>query len=138
MKNLRVGLIGFGVMGKNHARVLSELPNVDLGVIIDSNILSKDFHFGEKVQFSNEINYLTNCQLDYVVVSTPTISHLEIALKLFELKIPILIEKPLAIDGEAAIEIEQAAHINGTWGAVGHIERFNSAFQEAKKGSDLA
>lgn len=133
MNNLRVGLIGFGVMGKNHARVLSELPNVNLEVIIDSKISSKDFHFSEKVQFSNEIDFLAKCQPDYLVVSTPTITHHEIALRLFELKVPILIEKPLALDGKAAFEIEQAAINNGTWGAVGHIERFNSAYQEAKK-----
>jgi UDP-N-acetylglucosamine 3-dehydrogenase len=132
MKELKVGLVGFGVMGKNHARVIDELPGVVLDVVVELKPLENESRLTH-TQFSNDLSFIKGRNLDYLVIATPTASHLEIALELFQHGIPILIEKPLAIDGKAALEIEKEAEKNATWGAVGHIERFNSAFQEAKK-----
>jgi predicted dehydrogenase len=127
MAKLRAGLIGYGSMGRNHARVLRSLENVELIGIADSNIEAED----EKIFRS--VEELIKLKPDYCVVATPTLMHEEVAIKLAEAGIHALIEKPLAPSGASAKRIAEVFTLNGVIGAVGHIERYNPALQEARK-----
>lgn len=131
MANLRAGLIGLGMMGRHHARVLSSLDGVDLVAVADPG---GDPHkvAGGRPLHSN-IDDLVAEKLDYCVVAVPTIFHEEIALALAAAGVHAMIEKPLAQDTAAAQRITTAFQDAGLIGAVGHIERFNPALQSARK-----
>ncbi len=135
MTVLRAGLIGLGMMGKNHARVLSSLKDVDFVGIYDP--FYKDISKSQNRLLHKSLDELLEKQIDYAVVAVPTKFHLEIALTLAENGIHALIEKPVAHDSKSAREIEKAFHSKGLIGAVGHIERFNPAIREARKRLDL-
>ena len=130
MTNLRAGLVGLGIMGQNHARVLSSLNGVDLVAVADPQ--------GDTRKVLPNHNILTSIDeviakgVDYCVVAAPTAFHEEISLKLIDAGIHILIEKPVAHTVESALRIEGAAKSKGIIGAVGHIERFNAALQQAR------
>ena len=74
-----------------------------------------------------------NLGVDYCVISAPTAFHEEIALQLIDSGIHFLVEKPIANTYISALRIKNAAKAAKVIGAVGHIERFNSALQEARK-----
>lgn len=128
--NLRAGLIGLGMMGANHARVLSSLDGVELvGVVdpvADSPLMLPD------LRRMDSLDDLLAAGIDYCVVATPTGSHRDLALKLAAGGVHALIEKPLTVDVESALQIQRAFASAGLIGAVGHIERFNAALQQAR------
>ena len=131
MSKLRVGLVGLGMMGQNHARVLASLEGVDFVGICDSagEIISNAQ--GRKVV--NSLEELIAMKIDYAMVAVPTVYHLQTGLQLAEAGIHALIEKPLAQDIESAQKLTDAFKKAKLIGAVGYIERFNPALQEARK-----
>jgi predicted dehydrogenase len=78
------------------------------------------------------VDELIKLGLDYCVIAAPTAFHEEIALKLIDNGIHILVEKPLAHSYESAVSIRDAAKAKNIIGGVGHIERYNSALQQAR------
>ena len=130
MPKLRAGVVGVGVMGANHVRVLSNLEGVELVGVADS--LGVSLPLPSHVKLVNSVEDLIALGIDYCVISAPTAYHEELALKLIEGGIHILVEKPLAHTYESAIKIKEAARAKNIIGGVGHIERFNSALQQAR------
>ncbi len=130
MSNLRAGIVGLGVMGQNHARVLSNLDGVKLVAVTDPQGDTRKVLPEHLVLKS--IDEILSKDVDYCVVAAPTAFHEEISLRLIDAGIHILIEKPVAHSLESALRIEDAVRKKGVIGAVGHIERYNSALQQAK------
>lgn len=112
-------------MGKNHARVLSNMASVDELVLYDP--MGTDIGWLHGREVSDDLDSFLNQQFDYCVVSSPTSTHRDMALKLASLNNPALIEKPLAFSVDEALEISKAFESRGLLGAVGHIERYNPA-----------
>jgi UDP-N-acetylglucosamine 3-dehydrogenase len=140
MPNLRVGLIGLGMMGKNHLRILSSLDGVELvGVadpLADSGIISDKKGY----EIFTEYRDLLDRDLDYCVISAPTGFHTEISVEALSRGVNCLIEKPVAVNYEEALEIEVAADKAKKLVGIGHIERYNAAIRQLKKrliGGDL-
>ncbi len=79
------------------------------------------------------VNELVDADVDYCVVAVPTALHEEVGLTLAEAGVHALIEKPLAPDGAAARKLSDAFAGAGLVGAVGHIERYNPALQDARR-----
>ena len=131
MANLRAGLIGYGMMGKNHARVLSSLEGVELVAIADSD---KSHHQQTgHVAFVERVEEIIEFKLDYCFVAVPTALHEQVGLLLAEAGIHTLMEKPLAPDFSSALRITEAFEKQNLIGAVGHIERYNASIQQAKR-----
>ena len=130
MANLRAGLIGLGMMGRHHARVLGSLGGVDLVAVADP---AGDVHgvAGDR-PVEADIESLIKHGLDYCMVAVPTIYHERIGLALAEAGVAALIEKPLAQDTASSTRVAEAFEANGLVGAVGHIERYNPALQQAR------
>jgi UDP-N-acetylglucosamine 3-dehydrogenase len=128
--NLRAGLVGLGIMGQNHARVLSSLSGVDLVAVADPQGDTRKVL--PEHQILSSLNEVISKGVDYCVIAAPTAFHEEISIKLIDAGIHILIEKPIAHSLESALRIESAARSKGIVGAVGHIERFNAALQQAR------
>ncbi len=131
MSNLRVAIIGLGMMGANHARVLSNLEGVELVAVADPQGDAQKVL--PQIKVLNSVDEVIKLGVDYCVISAPTAFHEVIALQLIANKIHFLVEKPIADSYASAVKIRDAAKSASIIGAVGHIERFNSALQEARK-----
>ncbi|HQH08216.1 MAG TPA: Gfo/Idh/MocA family oxidoreductase [Phycicoccus sp.] len=130
MANLRAGLIGLGMMGRHHARVLGSLPGVDLVAVADPGGDQYGVAGGRPVLGS--IEELIEVGLDYCMVAAPTGLHEEIGLALAGAGIHTMVEKPLAAEGSAATRLADTFEAKGLVGAVGHIERYNPSLQRAR------
>jgi predicted dehydrogenase len=122
---LRAGVIGLGQMGKNHLRVLNDLRGVKVVGVVDP--LEKN------LDFQMSIENLVSLKPDYCVVSVPIVFHLEVTMRLIEAGIHFLIEKPMSQNSESANQIISESERHGVLGAVGYIERNNSAMLKAKE-----
>jgi UDP-N-acetylglucosamine 3-dehydrogenase len=131
VKNLRAGLVGLGMMGRHHARVLASLPGVDFIGVSDPAGDVNGVAQGRPVVKS--VAELIALGIDYAVVAVPTIYHLEIGLELAAAGIHAMVEKPLSQDTATAKDLAKTFAHAGLVGAVGHIERYNPALQEARR-----
>lgn len=131
MANLRAGLIGLGMMGRHHGRVLASLPGVDLVAVADPGGDVHGVANGRPVL--ENIEQLIEQGLDYCMVAVPTVYHEQVGLALAQAGVHAIIEKPLAQDTPAATKVAEAFEAKGLVGAVGHIERYNPALQEARR-----
>jgi len=131
MPKLRTAIIGLGMMGTNHARVLSNLKGVELVAVADPQGDAQKVL--PQIKVLNSVDEVIKLGVDYCVISAPTAFHEEIASQLIANGIHFLVEKPIADTYASAVKIRDAAKAAKVIGAVGHIERFNSALQEARK-----
>jgi UDP-N-acetylglucosamine 3-dehydrogenase len=136
-RRLKVGVIGVGAMGRNHARIYSQLPEVQLIAIADMNSeLAASVAQSHRCKAYADYNDLLEEHPDAVSIAVPTALHKKVALDAISKKINILIEKPIANRIENADEIIEAARQNGVKLMVGHIERFNPAITKLKELTD--
>jgi UDP-N-acetylglucosamine 3-dehydrogenase len=130
----RVGVVGVGVMGSNHARVISELPEVELAGIVDI-----DRHQARNVSRSlgcrafENLDALLECGVDAATIAAPTHLHHDLAITCIRRGIHVLIEKPIASTAEEGRSLIAAARRSGVTLMVGHVERFNPAVQAIKE-----
>ncbi|MBX3193986.1 MAG: Gfo/Idh/MocA family oxidoreductase [Microbacteriaceae bacterium] len=128
---LRAGVIGLGVMGRHHTRVLSGLDGVEFQGVYDPAPSTPDVVEGRQVH--RELDAFLDLGLDYAVVAAPTVYHLDLGRTLAERGIHALIEKPVASTTDEATELRDLFAAKGLIGGVGHIERFNPALQAARQ-----
>ena len=129
MSTLKVGLVGLGIMGKNHARVLSKLEGVELLGIVDPLGSAKNIN-SDHVFY--ELNELLRKKPDYCVIAAPTGFHKDIALEILSAGVNCLIEKPVALNLESAYQIQEVSSSNSRIVGIGHIERYNSGVRQLK------
>lgn len=125
---LRCGLIGTGMMGRNHARVIREQLDVELVVVADQD--GDRHNVAQGLPVVESVDEALDYNLDCVIIAVPTKLHEQVAIQCAQASIPALIEKPLADSSAAATRIKKAFEESGTFAAVGHIERFNPAIEE--------
>jgi UDP-N-acetylglucosamine 3-dehydrogenase len=121
---LRVGLVGLGSMGRNHARAIQEVEGLTLAGIADAQPSAA---VPGGIRLVRDVDELVALGIDLAVVAVPTAAHEEIAVRLAEAGVHTMVEKPLAPDPLAARRIRNAFAHAGLVGCVGHIERFNPA-----------
>jgi UDP-N-acetylglucosamine 3-dehydrogenase len=131
---LRVGVIGVGVMGSNHARVLAELPGVKLIGVADPDRRQRDLvHRVLGCAALTEYEPLLDLGLDAVTIAAPTHLHHEISLACIRRGLHVLVEKPIASSPQEGRDIIAAARRAGVTLMVGHVERFNPAVEAVKE-----
>jgi len=128
---LRAGLVGLGVMGRHHMRVLSQLDNVEFVGVHDVSHVGKREIDGHRA--FDSVEHLAEAGIDYCVVAAPTVFHLEIGLLLASKGIHAMIEKPVAANPQDARQLVEAFRSSNLIGGVGHIERFNPALQAMRQ-----
>jgi predicted dehydrogenase len=128
---LRAGVMGLGVMGRHHTRVLGGLEGVEFLGVYDPAPSTPDVVQGRTVY--RELEEFLDLGLDYAVVAAPTVYHLDLGRRLAERGIHALIEKPVASTTEEATELRDLFAAKKLIGGVGHIERFNPALQAARQ-----
>lgn len=129
-KTLRAGLLGIGMMGRHHARVLSSLDGVELVAVADP---AGDPHgvLGGRTVL-RDVESLIATGLDMCVVAVPTAHHEAVGLALAAAGVHVMVEKPLASDVASAGRLADAFESAGLVGVVGHIERYNPALQNLR------
>lgn len=133
---LKIAIIGLGVMGRNHRRVLASMPGVQICGVCDPSFQES---YSEPM-FADYREMLTKAAPDAAVVAVPTQLHRAIAGVCIEHGIDLLIEKPVAATVADGSEIAEQASRRGVKVAVGHIERFNpvvSAVRRELAGKDI-
>lgn len=127
-------MIGAGVMGGNHVRVLRELEGVEVAGVVDSDPGRREaIARRHGVPVGDDPVEMFDRGVDAAVVAVPTTEHLSTALLAIERGVHVLVEKPIAATVEEARTLIDAASVNGVTLAVGHIERFNPAVMELKR-----
>jgi len=130
---LKIGVIGVGNMGQHHTRVLSLLKDVELVGIADVNV-ERGLDIASKYRARFFDNYLEMIpHVDAVCIAAPTRLHHQVGLDCLNAGVHVLIEKPIAASIEEAESLVNAAAEANCILQVGHIERFNPAFQELSK-----
>ncbi|EAJ1253758.1 Gfo/Idh/MocA family oxidoreductase [Campylobacter lari] len=125
---MKIGLIGLGKMGKNHLRELERNLKIKEIHLYDPFCKENFNHF----TYTNFEDFLKQ-NLDGVIIATPTHTHLDIALKVFTQTKNVLIEKPLALNMDEILILEQKARENKVRVGVGFCERFNPAVLTLKE-----
>jgi UDP-N-acetylglucosamine 3-dehydrogenase len=140
-KPLRVGVVGVGVMGSNHARVLASLGGVQLVGVADPDRGQAQFVANALGTTAVEsVDALLALGLDAVTIAAPTHLHHDIALACIKRGVHVLVEKPIASNPEEGRSIVRAARRAGVTLMVGHVERFNPAVETIKdaiRGEDI-
>jgi predicted dehydrogenase len=124
-KQIRVGVLGVGSIGKNHARICAGLPNADFTAVLDANpeasqTISREYSVpvtGSLEEFAERI--------DAATIATPTPTHYEMASFLLRHGKHVLVEKPITETPEQAKVLVDLARERGLVLQVGHVERFN-------------
>ncbi len=130
MAALRVGVVGVGHLGKEHARILSGLEDVQLVGVSDTNAVQAGLVAARCGTRSVGDYRELLPMVDAVVVVVPTLQHHAVARAFLDAGKPVLVEKPLTADLAQAEDLATRAARRGLTLQVGHIERFNPAFEE--------
>jgi predicted dehydrogenase len=122
---VKVGVVGVGHMGKEHARIYAESTKAELVGVFDT-----DPHTAKKIADKCRTRVFTALPemveaVEAVSVVTPTVNHLASAEPFLKKGRHVLVEKPIAMDTKEARELVTLAEKNGAKLAVGHVERFN-------------
>ncbi len=128
-KLLRAGVIGAGNMGRNHARVYSEMDDAELVAVADPvpEALNRVAQRHRVRTYQDYRVMLEREQLDLVSVVVPTQYHSSTAKDVLSTGVPTLVEKPIAATVDEGAELIALSNELGVMLTVGHIERFNPA-----------
>lgn len=127
-------MLGLGVMGKNHARILAGMDGAELVAVCDPSDEAMSWAREQHLAGYRAYEELFEREhLDAVTVAAPTRFHLELGLAALERGLSVLIEKPIAADLDEAHRLVDAAKASGLVLAVGHVERFNPAVREMRR-----
>ena len=129
MNRVKLAVVGVGALGQHHARILSNMPDVQLVGVVDSREQQ-----GREIAARHGTQWFASPEqilplVQGVVIAVPTIYHQEVGLPFLEAGIPVLMEKPLANSLQAAQALQRMAAYRRTILQVGHVERFNPAFE---------
>jgi predicted dehydrogenase len=129
MDKVRVGIVGVGYLGTQHARILSYLEEAELKGVADINF-KKALEIGNRhgVQYYQNYEEMLD-DIDAAIVATPTTEHFAISLNLLRQGKHVLVEKPITETVEQAEQLVDMAAKNGLIFQVGHLERFNPAVE---------
>ena len=130
---LTAAVLGLGMIGRHHARLLQSMPGVRFAGAVDPG----GDRFGavaDRDALYASLDELLAAQTpDFAVVAVPTDEHLSVVRRLAQGGVHVLVEKPLAATAAEAREIIDAVRAAGVHGAVGHVERFNPALLELRR-----
>lgn len=133
---LRAGVVGLGMMGRNHVRVWDEVvEEAELVAVADPDPAAvASATAGRRARgFDDADRMLAEEELDLVSVVAPTSLHLPATLAALRAGANVLVEKPIAATRDEAQSMIEAAAAAGRMLTVGHIERFNPAIRELRR-----
>lgn len=135
LKQLNLGLIGLGYVGKIHLRHGTNLTGAKIVAVSDvsKKALAKARRTGIEHLFLDYQQLLKKPDIDAVIIALPTYLHKNCALNAAEAGKDIFLEKPLACNPAEGKEILHAVEKNGRKLMIGYHFRFVPSFRELKK-----
>lgn len=130
-QNVKIGLIGCGRWGKNHAKTLAGLPCNFVGVA-DSDPSKKEFINGLGTRYFSSHGELLP-RVDAVVVAVPTSQHFSVVKDALDAGKHVLVEKPVTLDARQTAELVSLAHKKNLILSVGYIYRFHPIARELRE-----
>ena len=131
---LRIAIIGFGLVGLRHAKALEKVDGVELCAVADPSDESLEQASAKAIPHFDQLDKLIEkTSPDGVILATPTTLHATHARLCIDANIPVLIEKPLAVNALEGRAIVQHAQAKNVQIMVGHHRRFNPIIQKAHK-----
>ncbi len=130
--DVRYGVIGYGVAGKEHARIVHDYSSANLTAIcdIDENKRRSAVERYKKARvYSSVDDMLSSEKLHVVSICTPHNTHCPISIKCFQKGISVLCEKPIATSIEDAEKMIMEASKNGT--CLGVISQYRVEYAPA-------
>lgn len=129
MKPIRVGVVGLGVMGRQHVRVLRGLVEFEVVALCDPRAEEYDTLVEREtgIAVHTDPYDLLEHKLDAVVIASPTSQHVAQAKLFLNAGVHVLLEKPIAPDVVSGAELVDVARRSGVSLLIGHVERFNPA-----------
>ncbi len=125
----KVGVIGVGYLGQIHAKIYSEMDNVELVMLADTDRDRVD-ELAHRYNCAATTNYLDLLdQVDAVSIVVPTSLHFDVAQPFLEAGIATLMEKPIAASVDEAKKLVELAAQNDAPFLIGHLERYNPALR---------
>jgi len=124
-RKVKAAVLGIGYMGRNHTRILSDLPGAELVGIFDS-----DQARAEEVALELETRAFAGADelmeaAEAVVIAVPTHEHYAYTTRALQMGCDVLVEKPITESLKEASELCGMAREKGLLLQVGHVERFN-------------
>ena len=130
---VKTAVVGVGSMGKNHARVYSQISDLRAVCDVDAKT-GRAIAEQYSCRYYADVKEMVSCEdLDLVSVVVPTVHHVPVAKFFLERGMNVLLEKPIASTVSEALVLLEAARKSGSKFMIGHIERFNPAVLELKK-----
>jgi predicted dehydrogenase len=133
MNKLRVGVVGVGHIGSNHARLYAEMPTAEFAGLYDVDLAKANAIARKYRTTAGQSLEEFTAMVDAASVATPTNTHYEIARHLLARGKHLLIEKPITDNTANATELAELAAQNGLVLQVGHVERFNPILSALEK-----
>jgi len=133
-----VGVIGTGVMGSEHARLLRcETSGARLAGVFDADAARAQAAAAGAAVFSDPRSLIASDSIEAVIIASPDATHAELTLACLEARKPILCEKPLAASAAEALRVVQAeVALKRRLIQVGYMRRFDPGYQEIKRIKD--
>jgi predicted dehydrogenase len=135
---IRTAVIGVGAMGRNHARVYTEIPDSELVAVVDTSEknVTAIAHLHHAKAYTDLATMLRETQPEAVTVAVPTQFHYSVVKQCLMAGCHVLVEKPIASSVAEGQELTAIAQQHNRRLMVGHIERFNPAVLELKRRLD--
>lgn len=133
-----VGVIGTGVMGSEHARLLSRgTPGAQLAGVFDADAGRAERAAAGAAVFPDPRSLIASDRVEAVIIASPDATHAELAMACLEAGKPVLCEKPLASTTADALRVVQAeVALKRRLIQVGYMRRFDPGYQEMKRIKD--
>jgi predicted dehydrogenase len=141
---MNIGVLGLGFMGSTHLQALSRIPDARVAAVMSrserrlsgdlSDIQGNLGTQGEKMDFSDFRKYtdvekaLADPDIEAVDICLPTNLHAPVALRALQAGKHVLLEKPMALDGESADRIAAEARASGKVLMIAHVLRFMAPY----------
>jgi predicted dehydrogenase len=124
---MRAGIVGTGYLGRLHARILTEIPDVSVAGFVELNDeVANEVASNLALKRFDSIADLAR-NVDCVVIATPTTTHYDVARQFLEAGVDVMIEKPITPSVDEARKLIDLAASRGRIIQVGHVERYNPA-----------
>ncbi|MEA2491807.1 MAG: hypothetical protein QOH21_3599, partial [Acidobacteriota bacterium] len=124
---MRIGVVGTGYLGRLHARIVTEMPEVTaVGFVEPNDTIAGEVETALGLKRFSSVAELA-AAIDCAVVATPTSSHFAVASELMNAGCDVMIEKPITATTEEAQQLIDLAAAKGRIVQVGHVERYNPA-----------
>lgn len=133
-KVLRYGVVGLGIMGNHHLRVLSNIRYIEAAGVYDTQeeVRSRVAERHRTTPFDT-LDRLLEARPDFVVIAAPTAEHFSITINALDRGINVFVEKPIATTVDEGEEITRVAQEKELEVMVGHVERYNPVVLRLKE-----